>query len=94
MSVRQLGAAACSAIATSLAVAAGFSSPATAAVPVGGCAPLFTLISLPDLASLLGLPLEQLLAIPKVDLNGDLLTCWVITPGGRLVGMDNVVPTT
>ncbi len=47
----------------------------------------------PDRESLLGLPLEELEAIPKIDLNGDLMTCWAQTPGGRPVGMDNVVPT-
>ena len=79
--------------AIALAGLAGTAGPAAAAPPVGGCADGFRLISLADLAPLLGLTLEQVEAIPGIDTNGDLHTCYTVLPNGRIVGMDNHVHT-
>jgi hypothetical protein len=75
-----------------LAAAAGMASPAAASPPVGGCPNGFALISLADLANLLGATLEQIEAIPGIDTNGDLNTCYTTLSNGRVTGTDNLVP--
>jgi len=82
----------CASAFAALAVAAGATS-AEAAPAVGGCPEHFQLISLEDLAPLLHLTVEQVAAIPSLDINGDSRTCYTQLPNGRFAGLDNVVPT-
>jgi hypothetical protein len=80
--------------ATALAVLATVVSGGTtaAAPPVGGCPALFSLISLEDLARLVGVTLEEIQETPGIDINQDLQTCYRILPNGRFSGLDHVVP--
>jgi hypothetical protein len=64
---------------------------AGAAPPKGGCPPTFTLITLQDLAPILGLTLDQVEAIPGIDTNNDGWTCYK-QEHGHTFGLDNVVP--
>jgi hypothetical protein len=93
IAVKRLGAAVVAATTVGLAFIGGNAAPARAAAPVGDCPASFQLISLQDLAPLLGLTLEQVEAIPGIDTNGDLMTCFTQLPNGRFAGMDNHVPT-
>lgn len=90
--MKRFGATVATAAAFALGCVAGTASPARAAAPVGGCPDSFQLISLQDLAPLLGLTLEEIEAIPGIDTNGDLMTCFAQLPNGRFAGMDNHVP--
>jgi hypothetical protein len=91
-SMKRFGVTFATAAALALGCVAGTATPAQAAAPVGGCPDSFQLISLQDLASLLGLTLEQVEAIPGIDTNRDLMTCFTQLPNGRFAGMDNHVP--
>lgn len=73
---------------------AGSAGTASAAPPIGQCpSGQFELVTLQELADLLGISLEQVQAIPAVDTNGDSNTCVAQSASGRFHGTDNVVPT-
>jgi hypothetical protein len=90
--VKRVGVTFAAAAAFALGCVAGTAAPAQAAAPVGGCPDSFQLVSLQDLAPLLGLTLEQVEAIHGIDTNGDLMTCFTQLPNGHFAGMDNHVP--
>jgi len=91
--MRRLSAAALIVLCLALGALAGFAGTASAGPPVGGCpSENFELVTLQELADLLGITLEQVQGIPAVDTNGDFNTCVAQSASGRFHGTDNVVP--